>query len=144
MGSAVYRKYLMIGAVTLPFTLLALFMNDVLRVTFQPWKFIGLNLTQALVTFVAALWLVVQRHMGVAGVLYAKLAGDAVASLLGLALIRLSGHPRVRSPSAEANAAVRRADRAGGVLLRDHRRGGSLLPAAHARPRRESGRTRWP
>jgi O-antigen/teichoic acid export membrane protein len=90
MGSAVYRKYLMIGAVTLPFTLLALFMNDVLRVTFQPWKFIGLNLTQALVTFVAALWLVVQRHMGVAGVLYAKLAGDAVASLLGLALIRLS------------------------------------------------------
>ena len=30
----------------LPFTLLVLFANDVLRVTFQPWKFIVLNLCQ--------------------------------------------------------------------------------------------------
>src|SRR5262249_29806538 len=90
VGSEVYRKYVMIGAVTLPFTLLALFMNDVLRVTFQPWKFIGLNFTQALVTFSASWWLVLQRHMGVAGVLYGKLAGDAAATVLGLALIRLS------------------------------------------------------
>src|SRR5262245_57377827 len=68
MGSAVYRKYLMIGAVTLPFTLLALFMNDVLRVTFQPVKFITVNLAQTVVTAAVSLWLVLQRHMGVAGV----------------------------------------------------------------------------
>jgi O-antigen/teichoic acid export membrane protein len=90
MGSAVYRKYLMIGVATLPFTLLALFMNDVLRVTFQPWKFIGLNFAQALVTAAVSLWLVLERHMGVAGVLYGKLAGDAATSLLGIVLIRLS------------------------------------------------------
>src|SRR5262249_8847007 len=89
-GSAVYGKYLMIGALTLPFTLLALFMNDVLRVTFQPLKFITVNLAQTIVTAVVSLGLVLQRHMGVAGVLYGKLAGDAAAALLGLVLIRLS------------------------------------------------------
>jgi len=37
MGGAVYTKYLRIGALTLPFTLVALWCNDLLRVTFQPW-----------------------------------------------------------------------------------------------------------
>jgi O-antigen/teichoic acid export membrane protein len=90
MGSAVYGKYLLIGALTLPFTLLALFMNDVLRVTFQPLKFITVNLAQTVVTAAVSLWLVLQHHLGVAGVLYGKLAGDAAAALLGLVLIRLS------------------------------------------------------
>lgn len=92
-GSAAYRKYLMIGAMTLPFTLVSLFANDTLRVTFQPWKFITLNLAQTIATGTVSLWLVLGRHMGVAGVLYGKLAGDAVAALLGLALIRRSVAP---------------------------------------------------
>jgi O-antigen/teichoic acid export membrane protein len=37
-----------------------------------------------------SLWLVLERHLGVAGVLYGKLAGDAAAAGLGLILIRLS------------------------------------------------------
>jgi O-antigen/teichoic acid export membrane protein len=92
-GSAAYRKYLMIGAVSLPFTLLSLFANDVLRVTFQPWKFITLNLSQTIVTGAVSLWLVLGRQMGVSGVLYGKLAGDAAAALLGLVLIRRSVAP---------------------------------------------------
>ncbi len=92
-GSPVYRKYLLIGAATLPFTLLTLFANDVLRVTFQPWKFITLNLAQTLVTGAVSLWLVLGRDLGVAGVLYGKLAGDASCALLGLLLIRLSLAP---------------------------------------------------
>ena len=36
VGSDVYRKYVLLGAVTLPFTLVVLFANDLLRVTFQP------------------------------------------------------------------------------------------------------------
>lgn len=88
IGSSAYRKYLLIGAITLPFTLLSLFANDVLRVTFQPWKFIGLNVAQTLITGLASLYLVLVRHLGVAGVLYGKLAGDAAAALLGLVLAR--------------------------------------------------------
>jgi O-antigen/teichoic acid export membrane protein len=88
IGSPVYRKYLLIGAATLPFTLLSLFANDILRVTFQPWKFIALNLVQTIVTATVSLWLVVVRDLGVAGVLYGKLAGDAAGALLGLALAR--------------------------------------------------------
>ena len=93
IGSAAYRKYLLIGALTLPFTLLSLFVNDVLRVTFQPWKFITLNLVQTLVTGLVSLWLVLNRHLGVAGVLYGKLAGDATATLMGLVLARKSLAP---------------------------------------------------
>jgi hypothetical protein len=46
VSGEVYRKYLRIGAATLPCTLIVLFGNDVLRVTFQPRKFITLNIAQ--------------------------------------------------------------------------------------------------
>ena len=115
-GSEAYRKYVMIGALTLPFTLVSLFANDVLRVTFQPWKFIGLNLAQTLVTGGVSLWLVLGRDLGVAGVLYGKLAGDAFAAVLGLVLMRHSLAPAF--------------DRA--VLVRMLRFGAPLVPASIA------------
>lgn len=87
-GSSVYAKYLLIGAATLPFTLTMLFANDVLRVTFQPWKFITLNVAQTVLTTGLALWWVLGMHVGVIGVLYARLAADGTCALLGLALIR--------------------------------------------------------
>ncbi|MFI5370080.1 MAG: lipopolysaccharide biosynthesis protein [Candidatus Eisenbacteria bacterium] len=95
MGSPSYRKYVLIGAATLPFTLLVLFENDVLRVTFQPWKFIVLNLVQTVVTGGLSLWWVVHERLGVAGVLYGKLFGDAVTTLVGLVFIRRSLAPRL-------------------------------------------------
>jgi len=94
MGGEVYRKYVLIGAATLPFTLLAMFSNDVLRVTFQPWKFIALNLTQTVLIAGVSLWLVVGRDLGVAGVLYGRLAGDVAATALGMVLIRHNLRPR--------------------------------------------------
>src|SRR5690348_5422069 len=57
MSSAVYKKYVLIGAATIPFTLLVLFANDVLRVTFQPTKFIALNIAQTVFTGGAAIYL---------------------------------------------------------------------------------------
>lgn len=90
LGSDVYHKYVAIGAWTLPFSLLVLFGNDVLRVTFQPVKFVALNVTQAVVTGGLSWWLVAHRGLGVAGILYGKLGGDAIAALLGLVLIRLN------------------------------------------------------
>jgi O-antigen/teichoic acid export membrane protein len=89
-----YRKYLIIGALTLPFTLLTLFANDVLRVTFQPWKFITLNLAQTVTVGGLTLYLVVVRDLGVAGVLYGKLGGDALTAFLGLVLCRHNIRPR--------------------------------------------------
>jgi len=94
LGAAVYRKYLRLGAATLPFTLLVMFANDVLRVTFQPWKFIALNIAQTVLVAGVSLWLVLGRDLGVAGVLYGRLAGDGVSALLGLVLIRHALRPQ--------------------------------------------------
>jgi O-antigen/teichoic acid export membrane protein len=93
-GSESYAKYLRIGALTLPFTVVTLWCNDLLRVTFQPWKFVTLNVTQTAVVGGLTLYLVLARGLGVAGVLYGKLAGDALASLLGLLLCRHHLRPR--------------------------------------------------
>lgn len=95
LGSSTYVKYVLIGAASLPFTLLVLFANDILRVTFQPWKFITLNLVQTVVTGGLTLWWVMHERRGVIGVLYGKLAGDAITALLGLVLLRPSLIPRV-------------------------------------------------
>jgi O-antigen/teichoic acid export membrane protein len=94
VGAEVYRKYVLIGVATLPFTLVVLYGNDVLRVTFQPWKFIVLNFTQTALTAGLSLWLVLVRHLGVAGVLYGRLAGDAACALLALVLVRHTIAPR--------------------------------------------------
>jgi O-antigen/teichoic acid export membrane protein len=94
-GSDAYTKYLRIGALTLPFTLLTLWCNDLLRVTFQPWKFVALNVTQTALVGGVTLALVLGRGLGVAGVLYGKLAGDALAALLGLVLCRHHLRPRL-------------------------------------------------
>ncbi len=94
LGGEVYAKYLRIGALALPFTLLVLFSNNVLRVTFQPWKFIALNVTQTLLVGGLTLWFVLVRHLGVAGALYGKLFGDAIAAALGILLCRHSLKPR--------------------------------------------------
>ncbi|HEY2955778.1 MAG TPA: lipopolysaccharide biosynthesis protein [Candidatus Eisenbacteria bacterium] len=94
VSGEVYRKYIRIGALSLPFTLIVMFGNDVLRVTFQPWKFITLNITQTVLVGGLSLWLVWAHHLGVAGVLYARLFGDAASALLALVLARHTLRPR--------------------------------------------------
>ena len=88
MGGEVYAKYLRVGAFTLPFTLVVLFCNDLLRVTFQPWKFVSLNVTQTVLVGGVTLYLVLVQRLGVIGVLYGKLVGDGLAALLGVVLCR--------------------------------------------------------
>ncbi len=88
LGGEVYAKYLRIGAITLPATLLVLFSYDVLRVTFQPWKFIALNLVWTLTVGGLTLYFVLGRGLGVAGALYGKLLGDALTAAFGLVLCR--------------------------------------------------------
>ncbi len=84
-----YRKYVWLGAATLPFTLVVLFCNDVLRVTFQPVKYIALNLVQTvLVTSLSIVFVGSWFHLSTAGVLYGRLAGDALSSVVGLVLAR--------------------------------------------------------
>lgn len=88
LGGEVYAKYLRIGALTLPLTLFVLFSYDVLRVTFQPWKFIALNLTWTITVGGLTLYFVLVQHLGVAGALYGKLFGDGLTALVGLVLCR--------------------------------------------------------
>ena len=99
VSGEVYRKYIRIGAATLPFTLVVLFGNDVLRVTFQPLKFITLNIAQTALVGGASLWLVWARHLGVAGVLYGRLFGDGASALLALVLVRHTIRPRFSGPA---------------------------------------------
>ncbi len=94
LGNPVYAKYLRLGALTLPFTLVTLWCNDLLRVTFQPWKFVALNVSQLVLVGGLTLAFVLGRGLGVAGVLYGKLAGDALAAGLGLVLCRHHIRPR--------------------------------------------------
>jgi O-antigen/teichoic acid export membrane protein len=93
MGGVAYEKYLRVAAVTLPFTLLVMFGNDVLRVTFQPWKFITLNLANTVLVTGCSLFFVLHEHRGVIGVLYGRLLGDVACTLLALVLTRHSLRP---------------------------------------------------
>jgi O-antigen/teichoic acid export membrane protein len=63
-------------------------------VTFQPGKFITLNIAQTVLTTGMSLWLVWARHLGVAGVLYGRLFGDGASALLALVLARHTIRPR--------------------------------------------------
>lgn len=93
MGGAVYRKYVLVMAATLPFTLLVMFGNDVLRVTFQPWKFISLNIVNTFLVTGLSLWFVLGEKRGVIGVLYGRLIGDALSAVLALVLSRHAIRP---------------------------------------------------
>ncbi len=93
MGGEIYRKYVLVTALTLPFTLIFLFGNDVLRVTFQPWKFIALNLANTVTVTGLSLWFVLAQHRGVIGVLYGKLIGDAACAAFALLLTRHNLRP---------------------------------------------------
>jgi O-antigen/teichoic acid export membrane protein len=97
LGSPAYAKYLRVAALTLPATLLLLFTNDVLRVTFQPWKFITVNLLNVLITAGFSIHFVIGMKVGVIGVLYGKLLGDALVLPLAALLLRHSIAPRVDS-----------------------------------------------
>ena len=89
LNGEAYRKYVWIGAATLPFTLLVLFSNDVLRVTFQPVKYVTLSIAQTVfVTSLSILFVGPWFHLSTAGVLYARLLGDALSAVVGLVLIR--------------------------------------------------------
>ncbi len=116
LGSPDYAKYVRITAATIPFTTFFMFQSDVLRVTFQPWKFIALNITNALFVAGLSILFVVVWKRDVAGVLDARLVGDAITAILGFVLIRHSLVPRF--------------DRA--VLVRMLRYGAPLIPVAIA------------
>jgi O-antigen/teichoic acid export membrane protein len=94
LGSADYAKYVRILGATLPFTALYLFANEALRVTFQPWKYIALNGLNMILVGGLTLWFVLGLRLSVAGVFYAKLAGDAAAAAAGLVLLRHTLAPR--------------------------------------------------
>lgn len=89
LGVPDYAKYVRLTALAIPFTAFFMFQNDVLRVTFQPWKFIALNLVNTALVGGLSILFVVVWDKGVAGVLYGRLIGDALTAAFGFVLIRL-------------------------------------------------------
>ena len=116
LGDAVYAKYIRILAVALPFSTFVMFHNDVLRVTFQPSKFVVLNIANTLLVFGLTVWFVVALDKQISGALWARVLADVLTTVLGFVLIRRS--------------LVRRIDRA--VLGRMVRFGLPIIPAALA------------
>ncbi len=116
LASPDYAKYVRLTALSLPFTVFVFFQNDVLRVTFQPVKYITLNVVNTLLVAGLSILFVVGWQREVSGVLYARIAGDALTAVLGFVLIRLSF--------------VRRTDR--GILRRMLAYGLPTIPAAMA------------
>ncbi len=94
LDSPDYAKYVRLAALAIPFTAFFMFQNDVLRVTFQPWKFIALNLVNTVLVGGLSILFVVAWQKGVAGVLYGRLIGDALTAAFGFLLIRHSLAPR--------------------------------------------------
>ena len=88
LASPDYAKYVRITAWSLPFTVFVYFENDVLRTTFQPWKFFALNVVNTLAVAGVSILFVVVLKRDVSGVLYGRLAGDGLSALVGLVLIR--------------------------------------------------------
>lgn len=115
-GDDAFAKYVRLVALTLPFSAYVLFHNDVLRVTFQPWKFIALNLANTLLLAGLTVLFVVVWRKEVSGALWARLAADAGTAALGFVLIR--------------RTLVARVDRT--VLGRMLRYGLPVIPAAIA------------
>ena len=96
LASPDYVKYVRIAALSLPFSVFVFFQNDVLRVTFQPWKFIALNILDTVAVSGLSILFVLGMHREVSGVLYARLIGDAIAVAAGFVLIRHSLVPVFR------------------------------------------------
>ncbi len=94
LASDDYVKYVRLTALAIPFTAFFMFQNDVLRVTFQPWKFIALNLANTILVGGLSILFVIGMQKGVAGVLYGRLLGDALTAAGGFVLIRLQLVPR--------------------------------------------------
>jgi O-antigen/teichoic acid export membrane protein len=70
----------------------------VLRVTFQPWKFIALNVLNTVAVGGLSILFVVVMKRHVSGVLYGRLCGDALTALVGFVLIRHSLRRRFDRP----------------------------------------------
>ena len=89
-----YVKYVRIAAASLPFTVFFVFQTDLLRLTFQPLKFIVLNVIETSLVAGLSILFVVYMHREVAGAFYGRLIGDAIAAAVGFVLIRHSLVPR--------------------------------------------------
>jgi O-antigen/teichoic acid export membrane protein len=116
LGDVAYTKYVRIVALSLPLSAYVLFHNDVLRVTFQPFKFITLNLVNTLLLAGLTVLFVVLWKKQVSGALWARLAADGLTAALGFVFIR--------------KTLIARIDRA--VLTRMLRYGLPIIPAALA------------
>lgn len=90
LASPDYAKYVRLTALAVPFTVFVFFQNDVLRVTFQPVKYVVLNVVNTVLVGGLSILFVVGWNREVSGVLYGRAIGDALTACLGFVLIRHS------------------------------------------------------
>jgi O-antigen/teichoic acid export membrane protein len=79
-----YTTLLVLAAATIPFTVLANLMREVLRLHFRPWHYAISASLGAVVAGALSVSLVLWTDAGVNGVLIGTLAGSAIAAIYGL------------------------------------------------------------
>ena len=79
-----YTTLVVLVAVSVPVTVLATFMREVMRLRFLAWRYTLSAVAGAVVAAAVGVWLVLQTDAGVDGVLIGVLAGNGVAAAYGL------------------------------------------------------------
>ena len=83
-GSDRYSGALLIAALSVPATMLATFLREVMRLRFQPWHYLGSSLIGAVAGTALAITLVLATNLGVEGVFIGGLAGSLLAVGYGM------------------------------------------------------------
>ena len=76
-----YGELVVLGALTLPVTVLATLLREVMRLRFMAWSYTISAIAGAVIAAGLSIWLVLGTNAGMDGVLIGALAGNAVAVL---------------------------------------------------------------
>ena len=83
-----YADLFRLGIAVLPFSLLQIVFNQILRLTFRPRLYAFLNFSLATLTSIISIYLVLFAHMGLAGALWGTLAGTAIVAVASIWVLR--------------------------------------------------------
>jgi O-antigen/teichoic acid export membrane protein len=87
-GTGRYAELIRIAAISVPVTVLANFLREVMRLKLMPWAYTASAIAGSVGATAFAVTAVLAFHGGLAGVLLGTLAGNVISAVLGLVVIR--------------------------------------------------------
>lgn len=90
-GSSRYGTAVLLAGLCIPATTLATLLREIMRLRFQPWRYLGASLIAGGVGAIISVTLVLATGMGINGVFAGTLAGNLLAAVYALAIV----HPHI-------------------------------------------------